>query len=155
MTLHRHRIIPGHMGGKYVANNITMLTASDHAEAHRILYEEYGHIEDYCAWQGLLKNIGHEEIIKLLQANRKGVPVSIETREKMRQAKLGTKRSSETKVKISKSVQGVLHPFYGRKHSEEVKKKISRTCSSVLKGRVFTEEHKQKLSAAAKRRYQQ
>jgi len=46
-----------------------------------------------------------------------------------------------TKKKISKSMKGKNHPFYGKYHSEESKKKISES----LKGTIKSEESKQKL----------
>tara|TARA_R100000426_G_scaffold323_6_gene627 strand:- start:1636 stop:1899 length:264 start_codon:yes stop_codon:yes gene_type:complete len=55
-------------------------------------------------------------LTKLINRNMK----SRETRNKMRQAKLGRKFSDETKRKMSDSHRG-------KKHSEETKKKISET----------------------------
>jgi hypothetical protein len=55
-------------------------------------------------------------LTKLINRNMK----SRETRNKMRQAKLGRKFSAETKQKMSDSHRG-------KKHSEETKKKISET----------------------------
>ena len=43
MTIyHVHHIIPKHMGGTDDPSNLTQLTIEEHAEAHRILYEEHG-----------------------------------------------------------------------------------------------------------------
>ena len=55
-------------------------------------------------------------LTKLINRNMK----SLETRNKMRQAKLGRKFSDETKQKMSDSHRG-------KKHTEETKKKISET----------------------------
>tara|TARA_B100000123_G_C25573034_1_gene359265 strand:- start:274 stop:552 length:279 start_codon:yes stop_codon:yes gene_type:complete len=55
-------------------------------------------------------------LTKLINRNMK----SKETRDKMRQAKLGRKFSVETKQRMSDSHRG-------KKHSEETKKKISET----------------------------
>ena len=54
------------MGGTDDPTNLIELTVEEHAEAHRVLYEKYGKIEDYCAWNGLLGIIGKEEILKLI-----------------------------------------------------------------------------------------
>jgi hypothetical protein len=51
---HLHHIIPSHLGGTDDPSNLTELTIAEHAEAHRILYEQHGHWQDYVAWQGLL-----------------------------------------------------------------------------------------------------
>jgi hypothetical protein len=52
---HKHHIIPKHVGGTDEPSNLIELTPAEHAEAHRILYEEYSRWQDYVAWQGLLK----------------------------------------------------------------------------------------------------
>ena len=69
---HKHHIIPKHMGGTDDPGNLISLTPEEHAEAHRILYENYGKIEDYLAWKGLSGFIGKEDIIKeLMRENGK------------------------------------------------------------------------------------
>ena len=41
------------MGGTDEPENLVELTPAEHAEAHRVLYEEHNRHEDYCAWKGL------------------------------------------------------------------------------------------------------
>lgn len=54
MTIyHKHHIIPRHAGGTDDHSNIVLLTIEEHAEAHRLLYEEHGRLEDFYAWKGL------------------------------------------------------------------------------------------------------
>lgn len=65
---HKHHIIPKHAGGTDDAFNIVELTVSEHAEAHKKLWELYGRDEDFVAWQGLSKMIGKEEIIRQVQS---------------------------------------------------------------------------------------
>ena len=62
--LHRHHIIPRHMGGGDSDGNYAYRTIEEHAEDHRKLYEKYGKREDYLAWKGLSGRIGKEEIIR-------------------------------------------------------------------------------------------
>ena len=50
---HKHHIIPRHMGGTDDPSNLVTLTIEEHAEAHRILYETYGKVEDKVAWMSL------------------------------------------------------------------------------------------------------
>lgn len=50
---HKHHIIPKHMGGSDDPSNIVELSISDHAEAHRALWETHGKIEDKIAWECL------------------------------------------------------------------------------------------------------
>jgi hypothetical protein len=66
---HKHHIIPKHMGGSDDPENLIELTTEEHAEAHRILYEQYGRWQDYYAWKGLSGQIGREEIIKQIHIN--------------------------------------------------------------------------------------
>lgn len=60
--IHKHHIIPKHMGGTDEPSNLIELSVEEHAEAHKKLYEQFGRIEDYYAWQGLLGNIGKNDI---------------------------------------------------------------------------------------------
>ena len=57
------------MGGTDDPENLIELTIEEHAEAHKILYEKYGKIEDYWAWKGLSGQIGREEILKQIYIN--------------------------------------------------------------------------------------
>ena len=52
-NLHRHHIVPRHMGGSDSSENIVYLSVEDHAEAHRVLWERYNKEEDYIAWKAL------------------------------------------------------------------------------------------------------
>jgi hypothetical protein len=66
---HKHHIIPKHMGGTDDPENLIELTIEEHAEAHRILYEQHGRWQDYYAWKGLSGQIGREEIIRQIHIN--------------------------------------------------------------------------------------
>ena len=52
---HKHHIIPKHAGGTDDPSNLVELSVDDHAEAHKVLYEQCGRWQDYVAWQGLAK----------------------------------------------------------------------------------------------------
>lgn len=108
--LHKHHIIPRHAGGTDDPDNLVYLTVEEHAEAHKQLYEEYGRWQDKLAWQGLSGQIGKEEMIAGIYANRKtrlGVVLSDETKRKISMTKRGSTLSDETKRKISKSLTGI------------------------------------------------
>lgn len=60
---HKHHIVPKHMGGTDNPDNIIELTIEEHANAHKLLWEQYGNKEDWLAWKGLLGLISKEEII--------------------------------------------------------------------------------------------
>lgn len=110
--LHRHHIKPKHMGGSDEAENIVFLSIEEHAEAHRLLWEEHKKEEDYIAWKALSGQIEKTEATKMaiVSSNKRRV-ISQKTREligqksKGRQSKLNYVTSEETKDKIRKSVK--------------------------------------------------
>jgi len=57
------------MGGSDDPENLIELTIEEHADAHRILFEKYGKIEDYWAWKGLSGQIGKEELLREISKN--------------------------------------------------------------------------------------
>lgn len=63
VTHHDHHIIPKHAGGTDDPSNIVSLSISEHAEAHRVLFETHGRWEDELAWKALSGQLGKEEII--------------------------------------------------------------------------------------------
>jgi len=63
---HKHHIIPRHMGGTDDPSNIVVLTVEEHAEAHRLLWEQYGREEDFIAWRGLAGITSKEEHVHAL-----------------------------------------------------------------------------------------
>ncbi len=71
---HIHHIIPRHLGGTDDPENLIELTVEEHAEAHRILYEQHGRWEDYLAWQGLAGLITREDLVQqmLSEAGKRG-----------------------------------------------------------------------------------
>jgi len=50
------------MGGTDDPSNLVSLTVEEHAEAHKLLWEEHGKLQDYYAWQGLTAKIGKDDI---------------------------------------------------------------------------------------------
>lgn len=54
---------------------------------------------------------------------------TVESKNKMRDIKIGKKLSNETKNKISLKNCGKNHPMYGKHHTEDTKKKISQSNS--------------------------
>ena len=52
------------MGGSDDPSNLIELTPEEHANAHKLLYEQHGNWQDYVAWKGLAGLIGKDEIMK-------------------------------------------------------------------------------------------
>ena len=92
---HKHHIIPKHAGGTDDPSNLVELTTEEHAEAHRVLFEQYGRWQDYYAWQGLSGQMGKEDLIKRIQSIANSKPKSEETKRKMSKAFTGRKYSKE------------------------------------------------------------
>jgi hypothetical protein len=137
---HKHHIIPKHMGGTNDPSNLIELTVEEHAEAHKLLWEQHGNWQDNVAWKALSGHIGKEEIIHEIHKNmNKGRVPSIETREKMAAAKRGKKLTPEH----SKA----LHE--GRKKSKNSDEHIKRL-SEANKGKKLTDEHKKIMSEKRK-----
>jgi hypothetical protein len=131
---HKHHIIPKHMGGSDDPSNLVELTVSEHAEAHRVLFETYGRWQDNVAWKALNGHIGKEEIIHEIHKNmNKGRIPSIETREKMAAAKRGRKISDEHKKALNE----------GRKNSKN-SESHNLAISSKLTGKKLSKEHIEK-----------
>lgn len=61
MKKHKHHILPKHAGGTDDPDNLVELTVEEHAEAHRLLFEEHGRAEDEIAWKALSGQISLSE----------------------------------------------------------------------------------------------
>jgi hypothetical protein len=122
MATHIHHIIPRHMGGTDNLENLVELTVEEHAEAHRKLYEEHGHWQDYLAYRALSGQIKSDEIRRLKTIlSWTGRKHTKESKEKIRQARskqIMHPCPEERKQKISQSLAGHLV-------SDDTKKKIS------------------------------
>ena len=67
---HKHRILPGHVGGTYVEGNVVVVSVTQHAMWHFANWQLWGREEDWIAWRGLGGVIGKEEVV--LEAQRMG-----------------------------------------------------------------------------------
>ena len=76
----------------------------------------------------------------------KGIRLSEEHIQNLRDSHKGNKLSEETKKKISILLKGENHPLFGKNHSDESKQKMSET----HKGKTISEETKKKISEALK-----
>jgi hypothetical protein len=158
MTIyHKHHIIPKHMGGTDDPSNLVELTVEEHAQAHKELFEKYGHKEDELAWKGLSAMLSKEEIIKtLLQENgrktgknnknktawNKGKTVESDPRvAKYVEKNKGRKHQDTSKMGRYKRTPEIISKLKKPK-SEETKQKIRE--KSLLQ--FSSEENRKKLS---------
>jgi phage protein D len=118
---HKHHIIPRHAGGSDDPSNIIELTVEEHAEAHRILYEQYNNWQDYCAWQALSGRIGQEEILRMKQgAANRGRKRTPEQCERIKQAAIErNKRWAENPELRVEANRKRSEAMKGRKKSKE------------------------------------
>lgn len=63
---HKHHKIPKHLGGSDDPSNLEEMTIEEHAEAHKLLWEQYHNEYDRVAWLGLSKMISKEAIRLIL-----------------------------------------------------------------------------------------
>ena len=58
---HLHHIVPKHAGGSNDSSNLIELTVEEHAEAHRLLWEQHDRWQDKIAWKTLSGQISIQE----------------------------------------------------------------------------------------------
>ena len=136
---HKHHIIPKHewkrrfgsLRGIDALDNVVVLSITQHAEAHRWLWEQYGRWEDECAWKGTAGIIGKEEIIhrilsvsKLGNSWNKGVSKTEEHKKNISLGHMGMVQgppSKEHRRKLSIALSGPKNPMYGKDRGELMK----------------------------------
>lgn len=131
----RHHIVPKSLGGSNDKSNLIRLTPRQHYIAHWMLWKIYGgamtrafflmshedrnHRINSKTYKLARENYSQQ--VKEQMAKQSNVPkFTVEHREKLRQAKLGTTLSAETRKKLGDAQRG-------RKLSDETKLKISLT----------------------------
>jgi len=110
-VLHKHHIIPKHMGGTDDPSNLIELTVEEHAEAHRKLWEEYGNEYDKIAWLSLTNQIDNAEarILAVIEWNKNRI-VSDETKEKMSDSLKKYYSDPKNRKKVSEATKrGMKH----------------------------------------------
>lgn len=116
---HIHHIIPKHMGGTNDPSNLIELTVEEHAEAHRKLYEQYGHWEDNCAYLALSGQIGQDEAMFIARSKGGKKPMSKEANAKLKKScKLRTERQRADGT-LEKANKKRSETMKGYKKSEE------------------------------------
>ena len=124
--MHKHHIVPKHMGGSDESNNLIELTVEEHAEAHRSLWEEHNHWQDYVAWKALTGQIDSDEIRKMIVSfTLKNKPKSDEHRKKLSDAAKNRKATEKTKKKMSDARKGMVISWDLKANTPELKKQKS------------------------------
>jgi len=121
MIKHLHHIVPRHAGGTDDPSNLVELTIEEHAEAHRVLYEEHGRAEDRWAWLGLSGQIGKDEILRQIAMSQKGKKKPEGHGEKVSAFRKTFKYTEESKLKMSLAKKGKHDSEY---YAELAKKRV-------------------------------
>jgi len=99
------------MGGSDEPSNLVELTVEEHADAHRLLWEQHGKKEDLLAWLSLSKQVSEQEI-QLIRSSIGG------------KNNRGKQKSEEHKKKISESIKSMFNKL-GKFLTNEQREKIS------------------------------
>lgn len=110
MEKHKHHIIPKHAGGSDDPSNIVELPIQEHAEAHRLLWEQFGRTGDFVAWK-MLSGKKEEAEIARIELAKKGFKKFLHSehvdlwKSKISSSLKGKKQSSESNQKRSKTLK--------------------------------------------------
>ena len=143
MIKHKHHIIPKHAGGSDNPSNIIELTIEQHAEEHRILFEQYGRTEDKLAWLGLSGQIGKDEILRQIAMAQKGKKKPEDFGKKISAFRKTFKYSEESKLKMSLTKKGKV---LSKKHRENI--------SIANIGKKQPDSQKEKVAEALSKNYE-
>ncbi len=135
--MHKHHIVPKHMGGSDDPDNLITLSVKEHAIAHAKLYLKYGNEKDYLAYKGLRKQIGKDQIFietsKIGGLNNKNKPKTKAHRANISESNKGQashwqkgdikKKKENLSKSMKKNTNSKNHnsPEYRKKQSEAMK----------------------------------
>ena len=134
----RHHITPKCMGGNNEEENLIDLYAREHFIAHKLLAQENPNNKSLVyAWSCMafpntraqqryeLTPEEYEEARKALSVAMSGRKLSQETKEKLRQARLGFVNSEESRKRMSEAHSGEKAYWYGKHLPDTARQKIS------------------------------
>jgi hypothetical protein len=147
-----HHIIPKCLGGRDEPSNLVELTPEEHFVAHQLLVKIYPDNRKllFAVRMMTISPIGKRTKNKMygwLKRRMAELGHSSETREKIGKSHLGSKRSEETKIKMS-LLQKERGGYGPKKHSEETKIKMSASRKGIPKPRSI--EHQLNLTISLK-----
>ena len=124
--IHRHHIVPRHMGGDDSGENIIDLPYWAHIEVHKRLWEVYGKLEDKLAYCMLSGKTEEAEKLRIQLAKRNYQRWLKEKPEEVKKWKKNISNSKKgVKCLPDEHYQKVGNMLRGIPRSQEVKNKIS------------------------------
>lgn len=157
---HIHHIIPKHAGGTDDPSNLIKLTVEEHAEAHRILWEQYGRLEDKAAWLGLsgLAKECYQTLGDIGRIAMQKPEIILKQRASCRRGRRGP-QTPKHRANIRKSLagkrRGVHNHMYGKRHSSCTRQQMSAAQTgnkNHMHGKTHSEETRVKIRESVKRR---
>lgn len=126
--MHKHHIMPRHLGGTDNPENLVEVSVEEHAEIHRCLWVYGGRWQDKTAWWVLSGQVGKDEIMReIRRQNGKLVgsrPKSKKHRQNISKAWTEEKRRAKSLSQRGEknpnyNVPGRVSPLMGRKRPEQ------------------------------------
>ena len=159
--MHKHHIVPKHMGGSDEPSNLIKVSVEEHAELHLELYLKYGKLEDWVASQCLSGQMKHYdatiEIIKqtsrktCLERNSVDNPMwNPDVVEKVRVAnKKWWKENPDKKLEVGERQR---KSNLGRKRSPETKARMAESSRKRWSNKKAREEQAEKVKKSWEKR---
>lgn len=149
---HIHHIIPRHAGGSDEPSNLIRLTIEQHAEAHRLLWEQYGRLEDKFAWLGLAGLTDEAAIVGQKLANK--AKKRADVRSKMSAAKKEhwndfEYRQKMQRIRSTKEYKKKLSDA-ALQRSDEFKQNLSQISKILWQETVFREKQRNGFSVSVR-----
>ncbi len=142
---HIHHIIPKHMGGDNSPENLIELTIEEHAEAHHMLFEKYGKLEDKLAWKALSGKTEEREKLRIELARRgfqnflKDTSRKKDWQQKISDTSTGRSLSDEHKCNISAGLNKAYsdgRKVYVKAPIESLRKNFENNRQAMAEGRI-------------------
>jgi len=144
---HIHHIIPRHIGGTDDPSNLVELSVEEHAEAHRVLYEQYGREEDRMAWLALSGQATKKEICLL------GYKLGRKKTDQFLEQKYGSEwRQILGKIASEKAIASIKHRM---KIDPSFAEKFKANAKNASNAAMSTEANERRKQSFAKNGHQQ
>lgn len=118
------------MGGTDDPNNLKEVTLEEHAQAHKELYEKYGHWQDKFAWLGLSGQLGpKEKVIEEFYKQNGKRSVKYLTPEVRKRAIENARKTNTGRIFTKEHREKIRLAGIGRPVSESQRKKVAEKLS--------------------------